>query len=73
MMNKKPYKISDFLIMSTSLTLIVLKYSATLFMQVGGGSYLTPPPPLFPAIGFIEGQTKKQMIKLYKNTNFGQF
>ena len=37
----------------------------------GGGSYMTP--PLSPDIAVIEGQTKKQMIKLWKNTNFKKF
>ena len=52
------------------LTLIVPKYSASLFMQ-GGGSYMTP--PLSPVIAVIKGQTKKQMIKFCKKTNFEQF
>ena len=37
----------------------------------GGGSYMTP--PLSPVIAVIEGQTKKQMIKFFKKTNFEQF
>ena len=41
-----------------TLTLIVPKYSATLFMQGGGRSLL------YPAIRVIEGQTKKKMIEV---------
>ena len=37
----------------------------------GGGSYMTP--PLSPVIAVIKGQTKKQMIKFCKKTNFEQF
>ena len=53
------------------LTLIVPKYSATLFMQGGGVTY--DPPPLSPVLAVIKGQTKKQMIKFCKKTNFKQF
>ena len=52
------------------LTLIVPKYSATLFMQGGGHIW---PPPLSSVIAVIKGQTKKQMIKFCKKTNFEQF
>ena len=54
----------------TSLTLIVPKYSATLFMQ---GGVIYDPPPLSPVLAVIKGQTKKQMIKFCKKTNFEQF
>ena len=37
----------------------------------GGGSRMTP--PLSPVIAVIKGQTKKQMIKFCKKTNFEQF
>ena len=33
----------------------------------------TPPLPLSLDLGVIEGQTKKQIIKLSKNTNFERF
>ena len=52
------------------LTLIVPKYSATLFMQGGGHIW---PPPLSPVIAVIKGQTKKQRINFCKETNFEQF
>ena len=45
--------------------------AATLFMKGGGVIY--DPPPLSPVIAVIKGQTKKQMIKFCKITNFEQF
>ena len=39
----------------------------------GGGESNWTPPSLSPAIVVIKGQTKKQMIKFYKKTNFEQF
>ena len=53
-----------------SLTLSVPKYLATLLVQGGGHVW---PPPLSPVIAVIKGQTKKQMIKFCKKTNFEQF
>ena len=38
-----------------------------------GGGVTYDPPPLSTAIAVIKGQTKKQMIKFCKKTNFEQF
>ena len=38
-----------------------------------GGGVIYDPPPLYPVIAVIKGQTKKQMVKFCKKTNFEQF
>ena len=38
-----------------------------------GGGVIYDPPPLTPVIAVIKGQTKKEMIKFCKKTNFEQF
>ena len=42
-------------------------------IHAGGGGVIYDPPPLSPVIAVIKGQTKKQMIKFCKKTNFEQF
>ena len=41
-------------------------------IHAGWGSYMTP-PPISPVIAVIKGQTKKQIIKFLKKTNFQYF
>ena len=39
---------------------------------IHAGGVIYDPPPLSPVIAVIKGQTKKQMIKFCKKTNFEQ-
>ena len=68
--NKKHIKSLNLTRQVNLLTLIVPKYSATLFMQGGGVIY---DPPLSPVIAVIKVQTKKQMIKFCKKKPLNSF